>query len=294
MTNALLDSIAPDVDFNAPEAVPAPEATPVVSHETTPEPVQTSEPEKTEQPAPRESKMVPIQALDEARHKERAARAEAQRLEKEAAERFAKLESRLEKLINPPPPIPDYNENPAEHLKVQQELIRQEMEKRFEEQDKASASQKEVVERQQVEQQVYSSVVAAEQEFVKSAPDYMQAVDYLRKVTESNLIEMGVDDPGMRAEIIHRQNMDMAAAALSQGKNPAEIAYKVAKNYGFVVKGSGDKQIAQIQKGMESSSLGSGGKSDSPLNLKAIEQMSDDEFDALLDDKQWKKVIGGR
>lgn len=244
----------------------------------------------------REAKFVPIQALDEARHKEREAKARAEVIERESNERFSKLEARLERMINPPPEIPKYEDNPAENLRLRQDQIENEARARFETLDKQTEEFNRGTQRVNYENELTSIVTSAEVEYAKSNPDYLDAAEYLKGVSDRNLIEMGVSDQDQRKAIIRQQILEMSSTALQQGRNPAEVAHRFAKNYGFVAKvdvEKAEKQIENISKGQSTASMGSGGKTNTTLSLKALEQMSDEEFDAALDDKSWAKLMRG-
>lgn len=285
---SVLDSFAPDIDIQAELDKETNTEEKVEKQESVEEP-EKKEPEQKR----REDKFVPIQALDEARHKEREARARAEQIEKESTERFAKLEERLARLANPPPEIPTYYENPAEFLRLNQEQFQTEARQRFEIQDKQTEEYNKVVEKQQFEYQVENLVTSSEEEYSKSNPDYLEAVDFLKGISDKNLFDSGITDPKERSQIIRQQIIDMSVNAMKQGKNPAEMAHKFAKNYGFQAKPNAGKQIESIAKGQNAVSMGNGGKSNTTLNLKSIEAMSDEEVDALLDDKQWRKMLKG-
>lgn len=269
-----------------------------IAKELTDAPVEQAEPEVKEaakEPEVKkepEEKMVPYGALHEARMKEREYRDQLKKVEQEAAERFSRLEQRLQTLAAPPKQVPKFEESPLENLKANAE----ESQNQLKEVQKQLESFNQQGETSRQEQLVRQSTQVAEQEFVKTSPDYADAVNHLQKVIDSNLQVMGYDNPGARAQIIQEQALGLAQQALKAGKNPAEIVYQMAKNYGYATKKQEVKEetkIEQIKKGQESSqSLGSGGKADVPLTLKSLEAMDDDDFAELVgDDKRWKKLI---
>lgn len=269
-----------------------------IAKELTDAPVEQAEPEVKEvakEPEVKkepEEKMVPYGALHEARMKEREYRDQLKKVEQEAAERFSRLEQRLQTLASPPKQVPKFEESPLENLKANAE----ESQNQLKEVQKQLESFNQQGETSRQEQLVRQSTQVAEQEFVKTSPDYADAVNHLQKVIDSNLQVMGYDDPGARAQIIQQQALGLAQQALKAGKNPAELVYQMAKNYGYATKKQEVKEetkIEQIKKGQESSqSLGSGGKADVPLTLKSLEAMDDDDFAELVgDDKRWKKLI---
>jgi hypothetical protein len=293
---AELDSFAPDVDIEAElakEPVDAPEPVEVSEPEPTPEPVAEA-PAVAESPAAKAPDgFVPHGALQEERAMRREALMRAEAAERDYAEKMAKLEKRLELLANPPPPVPKFEDDPAAHLKYQQEQIRQEMEPVKQELEQGRQRQQQ----QAAEAQLTQAVSAAEAEFAKATPDYLDAIAHMQRVADNNLQIMGVADPAQRAQIIRRDAMALAVRALQSGKSPAELAYQVAKNQGYSAKAPGVDKIANIQKGQAASpSMPSGGQRapTEAISLAALEQMDDEEFNQLVDDpEKWKKLMRG-
>lgn len=288
----LLDNIAPDVDFNAePEAEkPVAAAEVVIDAPVKEEPKVDVKDEPAKAP-----QLVPLQALHESRIKEREWRDKAAAIEKDSQERFQKLEARLEKLVNPPPAVPDFNTDPAGNLKHEVEATKAEL---------ASIRQtneesRKVSESQAFERQVAESTQAAEQIFAKDHPDYLDAVRHLQGIADKNLVMMGVEDPAARQSQIRKDALAMSLKALQMGKSPAEVAYQLAVNYGYKagseqVKEASEasKKIDTIQAGQKTASLPSGGTKQTTLTLAAIEAMDDDDFNKLVDDPvQWNKLV---
>lgn len=288
----LLDSIAPDVDLNAePEVV---EETPAPEPQLDLTPKEESK-EVVKEQQKEAQKLVPLEALHESRIKEREWRDKAAQIEKESQERFQKLEQRLEKLVNPPPEIPRFEDDPAGHLMHEVEATKAEL---------ASVRQqseqfRQIKESETFEQQIVASTQAAEVEFSKDHPDYLLAVQYLQTIANKNLQMMGLDDPSARVSKIREDALAMSLKSFQMGKSPAEVAYQLALNYGYKA-GSGQakeasdvaKKIDALNEGKKTASLPAGGSKQTPLTLAALEQMDDDEFNKLVDDPaQWKKLI---
>lgn len=286
----LLDSIAPDVDFNAePEA-----ETPVA----VPEPqLEVKEPEVKETQAvePAKPKLVPLEALHESRIKEREWRDKAAQVEREAKERFEKLEQRLERLANPPPAVPSFADDPAGNLQHQVAETKAELAAVRQESANARKNQ----EASEFEQQIATTTQASEVTFAKEHPDYLGAVQHLQAIADKNLLMMGVGDPAQRQAQIRKDALAMSLKALQMGKSPAEVAYQLAVNYGYragsePAKAASEaaKKIETIQAGQKTGSLPAGGSKTTALTLSALEQMDDDDFNKLVDDPaQWNKLV---
>ena len=278
-----LDAFAPDVDLTkelAEESDNTQEAPKVEEEQPAPEVKQEATKEE-----PKE-KLVPYGALHEERQKRKEMQARAEQLERESAERFKKLEERLSKLANPAPKVPEFHEDPANHLKHEVESLKpvtqevEQLKKTFQEQAAAS--------------ELARRTTAAESEFMREFPDYLDSVTYLKGIVDKNLQLLGLDDPAQRMAAVNEQAVNLAKSAIQAGKNPAQVAYELAKNYGYKAKAKEpdlEKKIETIERGQKLPSMPSGGKKESPLTT--IEAMDDDELNAAIDDPvKWRKLIG--
>lgn len=289
-----LSTFAPPVDIPQEDA-PIAEAP---EQESPPEPVTESVTEAPQEeaqekpPEPEKPKTVPLAALHEAREQTRKFRELAEQREREAAERFAALEAKLNALVNPPKPVPSFEENPAEYLRHQTEEVARKQRESDEAQAKIRQQTEEQNRVQAVVQEVTSKMQMSEAEFRAAHPDYDDAVAYLQQVADQNLQVAGIDDAAARRRIAWEQSLQLTANALSKGQNPAEVAYKFAKNYGYKPKADATKVIETAAKGnSKTQSLGNG-KAESAFSLKQLENMDDDEFNTLIaDDTKWRKMI---
>ena len=288
-----IDEIAPDVDI-AKELEAEEKKAPEVSAETkTPE--KTPEAKETPKEQPKEEKketMVPHGALHEEREKRKQLAAELKAAKEEQAEYRRKLEERISKLQNPPQKVPTFEEDPATNLRHEVHSVRQEIEPVKQIIGQFQQSQQHA----QVVNEITARTVTAETEFAKTTPDYVEAVNFMKARVDANLQAMGIEDPAQRLMIIQQQSLGIAQKALSLGKNPAAVAYDMAKNYGYQGKQKPEdpeKKIETIEKGQKATpSMPSGGKKESPLSLTALEAMDDDEFNKIIDDPvQWRKLI---
>lgn len=282
-----LDNFAPAVDIQA-EMDAAPE---------TPEVVEAPEPQ-AETPQVEESahepKTVPIAALSEARKQAKQLREQMEERDRNNAAAIAELNAKLERLANPPPPEPSFDENPAENLRQRQERLEAEQRAWKEEQSRRAQETERETQQRQVINYVSSEVDKAEAEFVAKQPDYIEAVNYLRSVSEKNLRAQGVTDPSVIQRVTHEQALGMAANALQQGLNPAEVAYTFAKNYGYTHKVDATRQVKAMAEAQGRTQTMGNGKADTALSISALAQMDDDELSAVIDnDANWKKITRG-
>lgn len=294
-----LENFAPAVDIQA-EMGAEPPAQEVVADtqvvridNVSDEPTEQAEqPEQTEvKEAPKEQKTVPLSALHEARQKNKALLEQIQASERAAKERFDAMEAKLNQLVNPPPEIPSFEDNPAAYLKAKVEMTEAQQAEiyRVAKEQQARTQQEQQI--AQITHALTEKMTEAEAEFVQQTPDYLDAMKHLRKVVDSTLEINGETNPARRAEISRQQSLLLVENALRAGQNPAEVAYKFAKAYGW--SGRGDAQrISSIAKGTSSTqSLGNSGNKESPLSLAALAQMDDDDFNAAVSDPaKWDKI----
>lgn len=265
--------------------------TPAEPQETAPEPeTPQSQDETPEQPP--EQKTVPLPAL----HEERARRRELQQqLQQERAAREEmerRVQARLEQLtqaVTPKPVVPDFNENPAEHLKHSVEEVRQ----------TAQMTQQQIAEwrQQQAAQEQLAmaaeKVRAAEADFVRDTPDYQNAVTFMLESRTREIEALG-HDPATARNLAAREMMNGALMNAAQGRNPAEIAYKLAKARGYTAQAAAADKMQMQQRGAAAArSLGTGGAASGKLSARALAEMSDDEFAEATKGGNWAKLMGG-
>ena len=280
MPNELESVIGEDVNLTpeSPERTPEPEAPP-------------QQDEATDPPA-QEQRTVPLPAL----HEERARRRELQQqLQQERAAREEmerRVQARLEQLtqaMTPKPVVPDFNENPAEHLKHSVEEVRQ----------TAQLTQQQIAEwrQQQAAQEQLSiaaeKVRAAEAEFVRETPDYQNAVTFMLESRTREFEAFG-HDPATAKRMAAEEMAQGAIANAARGINPAEVAYKLAKARGYTAQAAAADKMQMQQRGAAAArSLGTGGAAAGKLSARALAEMSDDEFAEATKGGNWAKLMGG-
>lgn len=308
-----LDSFAPPVDIQAElDAAPETPEAPAddVPRETSRETLrvaqridhaedapsdkpETGDAEDTVDPdKPKGGKMVPLGTLAEARRHTKELRAQMEERGRAHEVALAELNKKIEALANPPPPEPSFEENPAENLRQRQERLEREQQAWSQARQQQEERTQEETRQRQVLSFVNTEMAKAETEFTAKTPDYMEAVNYLRVVSEKNLRAQGVTDPAMIAKITYDQSLGMAANAINKGLNPAEVAYKFAQNYGYSPKVDATRQIKAMAEAQSMTQTMGNGKPDTPFSLSALAQMDDAEFDAAIqDNKTWSKIV---
>jgi hypothetical protein len=250
-----------------------------------------------EKEIPVDEKKVPLAAL----HEERKRRQEETKARQDIQSRYDNLiashaeSARIaQQNINlPNANIPNPEQDPVAFLNyVAQQKV--------EELQKQKDNQISDFQRQQQEQfnnRVSSTAQELEREFMQETPDYVEASEFLKNSRIKELNRMGYDQDKIN-EMLPREITQLAANALSRGINPAQMAYNIAIDRGYLKKDNTNEQkesadlekITRIAAGQkESRSIGSvSGTSPSALkgvDAKAIGNMSETEYSNFMDKK---------
>lgn len=223
-----------------PEQAPEPEQP---AAEAAPEPVP-AEPE----PAPAgEPQMVPLAALQESRRKEKEARERQLVTEqqfREMQQQLAEMRGRVDGIgqqrqpeAPKPPEDPEPNkaddygawlewrtrqsDREVQALKDSLKTFESDRETRQKEQEQASQYQ-----------QVMEQYATKAREFATEAPDFQQAYQHLIRSRVEELQALGYQ-PQQAVNQARQEELTIAVNAMSQGANPAERLYNVAKMRGY-------------------------------------------------------------
>lgn len=287
---AIEEALAQEAD----EPAPAPEPTP----EPTPEP----EPDPESGPAPEpdkdDSNTIPLHVVSELRARNREARQENQTL-KGQLEDLAKMVKDIK--AGDGEPDPTLEDNPIEFLAKQIDEIGKQLNEQSEQNE---THQKQL----QINAQ-RAQVVAIEQEFIKTQPDYYPAMQHLmegRSKQYQELLGMTEEQAGQKLSQEFSQLMQ------AQGANFPKVAYEIAKREGYVPpKPNGEDKTNVDTKGVESlkdtakrlaaakSLSGASGKSttNDEIEIEDVNNLSDAEFDKLFTgeagDENMRRLMGG-
>lgn len=153
------------------------------------------------------------------------------------------------------------------------------------------------LEAEQAHRAIVDSVRSLEDQFTQEHPDYDDAAVYLRDFRIKELELLGVTDPNQVRASLYQSAQWVVNQAMAQGKNPAELLYATAKQYGYKGKEPAkeapkqDAELATIQKGMATAKSLSGGGEATPGELSVEEalKLPAKEFDAW-----WAKNMKGK
>lgn len=231
---------------------------------------------------------VPHGALHEERKKRQALAQEVAKLRESDAKReaaFQKLLADQRARQEQQAPAPDFDTNPAEWLKHQLETtgktVQQLQAEREAEQKRNAAIQS--------EQQFIARVQAQEAEYTKEAPDYPDAVTFLRD-KRIRMFELAGMSQQEAAQAVYGESLYYSQMALQQGRNPAEVFYSLAREYGFTgpkkPAPAAEQKLEKLAKGQEKSSrMSAGGESAENTTLAQLAELDGEEFD-----KEWNRL----
>lgn len=276
-------------ESDTPATAETTEATPAPA----PEPQQQAEPAKAEPEADdaendenegtekkANNKSIPIQELKREREK----RQEAERRFREATERAIRLEERfnmlqqsLQQQTQPQQPqIPDFEQDPAGHLKAKQDLVQADLER-----------QRSEIERNRILNELGTYARASEAEFRQQNPDYLEAYQYLAKHRLEEVMAINGCTREEAQQAVNYDELQLIANAKQTGRNVAETVYNLAKQRGYAKKNVAEdatktiERLAQGQKDSKSLS-GVGGNATSRLTAESLAGMTDEQFAEVL------------
>jgi myosin heavy subunit len=244
-------------------------------------PAETKEEPKAEEkpPLPPEELKKRAEQKAQALRQERQARRDAEKRAQELERQFNELKQRL----TPQPQRPDPDTQPVEYLKfLDQHLTRAE-------QAQAQQAQQAQVEAQQQAQvnDIVTRMAEAEDDFRETNPDYNDAINHLKQHRAQELMLTGLTEQEAQAALA-QDFLYVVQNAISRGKDPAEVAYSMAKARGW---GSNQLQekaqakietIARGQKAAQSLSA-AGGRGNSELDVADVANLSGAAFDEAFE-----------
>lgn len=155
--------------------------------------------------------------------------------------RADKLEQELAALKNPPKAAPKHADDPEGYIAHATRAAAADVLKKLDETANdikevktANATQTEQRQQQEAHNRFLEEVGALEEEFVTTTPDYAEALMHVRKIAFDQIKEFHPDatDQQIMAEI-GKQELQLASNALKNGRNPHEVAYRMAVINGY-------------------------------------------------------------
>lgn len=303
-------------DIPAEPATSQPEAPAAVSPDPSSQPQAASpEPEEEEIHVDDQGKavkppkgFVPNVALREEREARRKAEARAAEQERN----YATLQARLDTLQQiaqaqtqpkaEPQQIPDETTDPVGHFRARTLALEEQLKQ-------LSQAQQQQIQQSNLQtnvQRLTQIATSQEAEFAKANPDYNEAANYVRTMRDAQLTALGVADPAARQQALQHEALNIAAAALQQNRNPAQVIFEVAKATGWkpapkesppngaAQKPTPAQQVAMAAAGqIAGQSLGQvNGGASAPTTLESLLKMSDKAFAEATKGDKWRELLG--
>ena len=279
------DSAPPEIPRDVPESTPAPEekATPAkIESVEKPE----GQPEKPAQTDAEKYENV-RRALQEERREKAALKAALDEAKKNSEE-FSALKAKMDERraqIDAENERKAFEENPAEFLREQVTKIGQKV-------DEVAQTSTQKVQEWEQQNAIFTAIQSQTAAFAKETPDYNDAFQFMHDRRMAEYDVLGVP-PEMREAQFNMESLQFAQQAMQSGRNPAEMAYNMAKAWGFTAKpaavpakADADATITRLEQGQKAAAtLSTGGKGEESL-LKRVDEMSDAEFE-----KFWKEEM---
>lgn len=270
MEKSQLDSLEPPV---SQEEIAA-----VETQQTQQEPaVQQQEEKSVEQE--KVEKVVPLQALHEARGQNKELKREIERMRSEQQQRDQILEQRIAALYQQQnaPKIPKYEEDPLTNVRGELDQVIQHQRAIQNEVQRTN----QITQRQQYEAQVAHVVASAEAQFAQGKPDYAEALGFIRNHRLAQLKALG-HEPHEAQQWVLGEAFQIAERCLQRGQNPAEVIYQMAEATGYKPKQQQQdpaQKIEALKKGAEAAkTLSGGGASGGKPTVEQIANMTEQEF----------------
>lgn len=211
----------------------------------------------------------------------------------------AQLERTLQTLQQPPAPPAEPPPNPETdplghvmHELGETKKMLAQLTERFVQQDTASAQSNDL-------RNFVDGVQGMTTQFMQTKADYGDAYQYLRNVRSQDMKDLGVPQAKI-PEMLLKEELAVAARAIQQGMNPAQMVYNIATRYGYRPATPPPPPPAvkmdALQKGQAAAPTPVEPAATGPaLTLDSVKDMTSDQLDKLVDSNDlWAKVVGGK
>lgn len=206
------------------------------------------------------------------------------------------LVAQLQELREPPQAVPDPQTDPFGHLQHQVTAIGKAIQGL---QSNLDTQTQQAQQAQQL-QQFVTHVREQRDIFIKTNPDFADAYKHIREVRANDLRDAGVSEAQL-PQMLFQDEMVVAQAAISAGRNPAQALYDMAKRHGYVVKTAtttpqpdAAARIALAQAGQAAAVAVPRGAVEVTLTPTTLKDAGEDDINKLVQsDELWQKVIGG-
>jgi hypothetical protein len=293
----------PETDVMTPEeeAIQVP-----AEAEETPKPIA----EVVKEPPPEPEKPAAPQVVPLAVHIRQRERYEREQAElRRVVEDGNKRLQQLMETISPPPAPVDRNTDPLGATLQEMDSLRGDIK---ETKEMLQRRQQEETQRSQINA-FQNAVIADEQEFVKQADDYPQAITYVKDMKFREYVALGLDAQQAAARV-QQDAFALAQHAFQQGQSPSELAYRMSAALGYkraAAKAAAAQQedelaTAPVQKtqaeqavemraagGQRSKGTGGAASTGGAMTFAELANLDNEEFAKMTAGKKWDRLFKG-
>lgn len=251
--------------------------------EVTPPEAVTETPAPAVEAEPAKPKVVPLEALHEARAANKELREQIRRSEEQRQQMERRFSEMMERLTPRQAP-PAFEENPAEHLRAKVEQTQEQLQSFAETQKK-----------QQQEAQFLAWYQGESSKFAQQQTDFMPAYQSFMTTRAQELENSGAS-AGEIQERLRQEERAIVIAAAQGGVNPAQVIYNMAVAKGYKTAKAETPQpdpnkLQTIANGIKSSKSLSHvqGKATENLTLAYLANLPKHEFQKYADD--WENTM---
>lgn len=220
-----------------------------------------------------------------------------ERLLRLAEEKRTDLENQLKQLQGKvteltATPAPDPEADPLGYINHQMKQLQDQIKELTTGQKDAQK----LTEQQTQHQQFIGTVNAQIKAFETANPDYQEAYRHMIQMRTQDYLDSGMTATEAKAAV-GQDELAIAARAVQQGKNPAEIVYSMAKRYGYQkaaptpTPAEGTNKLETIKKGIDASKTVERGDQPVEQTLDNLENMSDEDMQKMVEN-DWEKIFG--
>jgi len=232
-----------------------------------------------------------LAALMDERRKRQEAEARNQRLE----EQLRELVSRLVPQAAPPPQpkIPEYSEDPIEHLRARSEMTEAQLAEL-----RQQRQQEDQVRQQQAHRDQFVGWYQKQaQEFAAQQADFGEA--YKHTVSRmGDILRNASDDPREVAQALEAWEAGVVRRAAAEGRNPAAAIYEVARGLGYSAPKPQEEtqkvpeSLEVIERGVAATKSSGGGDAEPKMTLERLASLSGAAFDKAWEKMQKEGMLG--
>ncbi len=222
---------------------------------------------------PEKPKMVPLEALHEARGQNKDLRSELQASRARAEQMEKRFTELMERLTPAKAPAPAFEENPAEHLKAKVAELEQRQTQTVQQ-----------TESQQKEAQFQDWYRTQAGTFAAQNQDFLPAYNSFMETRAQELLNAGMAPQEIQAKI-RQEERAIALTAAQAGLNPAQMIYQAALAKGYKPKPqspqvSATEKLQNVENGIKSGKSLSNvpGRPSENMTLASVADMSNSEF----------------